>query len=506
MRRPRLMSFLILLLLLVPATAHAGTCEEKCTLPTGDDKLKAFVKIDANSGRVLEGKTRFAADTQVQVVIVNQNPFKYTYRYQIEEREIEPTVIREALQLLGLQLDGESMPDPPPPPPPGAPAAAPAAADPGCPGMNTLFETAKASQTELLQTGQVVREALVAQEAHVKTLNDFSQEIENFLPRDEDSCEKLCGKGETVLPELEEFMKRADKEALEDFRKAKLAVSEATNILKLQVREGMQNLSTDQEREECNKKVTRYENQAKILLGIADASQKTFEENVKKIDALEKDVKAMRDVVKEVLDSDESFMYVTFLEARPAPTEFDITIIRQERGKETERRTTITIRTGRSRFSISSGIGVGFVEQRTFGRQQALVPTTMTQEDGTVVTGTGLGEIFAVTQESNESLVGVFQLNGLIRLGRKVSWGWALGATVGEGEGEASDLGYFTGPTLALIGDQLFFTLAYHQREVTELGGGFQAGDPVPEGFMGDLPLKTENEGGVLFTVTYRFR
>jgi hypothetical protein len=495
----------LILLWILPMAVEADECDTKCMPPTGKEKLKnSSVKIDANSGRVLEnGKTHFPADTQIQLVIVNQNPYKYTYRYEIEEREIETAVILDALQRLNLFLGTV------PPPPANANAATPppaAAADqaPACTSMDGLFDTARASQAQLLAAAQAVEQAAGQQKKRVEDFDAFTQAVDT-TPNAVESCKDLCAAGEAVLPKLDAFLKREDKKALQDFKDAQLAVTKATDLLAAEVKIASASLPTEPERQSCAKRLNEYREEARSLLDLAAASQKTFEENVKKIDALEKDVKAMREVVKEVHDSDESFMYVTFLEARPEPTEFELTIFRTERGKKQEKKVTVKIRAGRSRFSISAGIGLSFVEQQSFGRQQALVPTT-TMDDGSVVTGTELGEIFAVTQRSGESLVGVFQLNGLIKSWRGLSFGWALGATVGEGEDKASNLGYFTGPTFAAIGDQLFFTLAYHQREVSELGGGFKAGDPIPEGFMGDLPLTTDGKGGLLFTVTYRFR
>ena len=50
----------------------------------------------------------------------------------------------------------------------------------------------------------------------------------------------------------------------------------------------------------------------------------------------------------------------------------------------------------------------------------------------------------------------------------------------------------------------MFFTLAFHQREVETLSG-FEVGDPIPMELQDPLPTVKDDDGGLLVTVTYRF-
>ena len=516
-------SALILLTLITFATSAVSgqTCQLRCDPNRGKEPLADSVALDANTCEALgQSKTRFPLDTQIQLSIVNQNPFKYTYEYEIREREIESSILKDALGLLNLipgPGDGDDDDDD----------------DDDDAGMEVLANAADAAPRDMSacttlsdeldkavqERKQLFRDIEKIHKESKQLIESLPSEAEridtsvknllNTIPNDASDCQELCAGGKRTLDMLEPFVKKLAQlktqmaelsSKIEKLKNLSKALNEALKAKR--------SLMDSSQASACQSEINSFEKfVGKYLDKAIKPNYDKLQEDVEALADVETEAKKMLALLESVETADDAFSFTTFLPARDIPVEHDVTVKRTNRESEAKKSCTTTIRAGRNRFSMSAGIGVSFVEQQTFGRQPSIVPTSMMQDDGTTVEGMGLGAIFAVTEESSESLVGVFQLNGRIgSLGKKSSWGWALGATVGDGEGEASSFGYFTGPTFAFIGDQLFFTLAYHQREVDTLGGGFEVGEPIPSTFMDDPPITTETKGGLLFTVTYRFR
>jgi hypothetical protein len=216
---------------------------------------------------------------------------------------------------------------------------------------------------------------------------------------------------------------------------------------------------------------------------------------LEKLEKQEPELKKARKNIDDVLASPDAFVERRQLPAFDRPARYDLKLTRDPLGDgDTKTAELGSVRIGKNRFSVSAGLGISFIEEETFGRQQA------PGEDGDPVS------TFAVTERSSEHLAGVFQLNA-----RLVSWGknnqagfhWSLGAEISSDDG-STELSLYTGPTFGFLDDSLFFTLAFHQRSVEELSG-FEVGDPIPMEVMDPLPTTKEDKGGLLFTVTYRF-
>jgi hypothetical protein len=203
-----------------------------------------------------------------------------------------------------------------------------------------------------------------------------------------------------------------------------------------------------------------------------------------------------RKLVAAVLADPEAFVEGLVISAPPDPTGYTLVIRRTERAApHAAKEVTVgEILVGTPRFSISGGLGVSVVESREFGRQSG------PGEGDTVV------PVFAVTEESDERLAAVLQLNGCFArcVATSGRLAWSLGMGVGAGE-EASDVSLYTGPAFGFIDGKWWMTLAYHQREVEELSG-FAVGDPIPDGVQDPLPTRQRKAGGLLLTVTYKIR
>lgn len=480
------------------------SCNDRCSPPSGGVKLSDFVMIEADTGRVLGGRTQFPVSTQIQVIIDHQNPFKYSYRYEIEEREIELDVIRDFLER--ANIPGLTPPPPQPPPPPAG--MAPSLQ---CTAFDAGFAELEQAQAEVNTANAAARQELVKLTRHLAAYNQFVQEIEKPIAS-EAACRDLCGKADGIQGKLKEFVERKTMNAeMSGLERKIILLEEAAKKLKRNVAAGVTTM-TDAEKKECNQRLGTIAVQTTLLVQTSQESVKKLKGDVEKLKKLDPKVKAMRQILQEVKNDDNAFVYVDFLEARPSPREFIIKIIRKNRSTKKETTVEKSVRAGRSRFSISAGIGLSFIEQQSFVRQQGIVPGTSggmgddgmggMGDDG--VAETTVGNVFAIDDASNEQVGAVLQLNAALFTKRKFSFAWSTGFTVGSSD--TSEIGYFTGPSLGFLDNQLFLSVAYHLQEVESLGGGFEIGAPVPAELQDPLPTTTDSESGVLVTVTYKIR
>jgi hypothetical protein len=466
--------------LAIPSMGQGATCQERCAPPPVAKGPR--VVIDANNGGVIDGETRFPGNSQIEVVLVNKNPYKYSYKVAVDEHSIELDLIGKALQGLGIldadnKLPTPGAPVPPPPPPPLNPAAA------TCGSLESVFAHAE----QAADTAQNAHNAVVRR---INTLKADAKEFNNFLASvqtdpTEATCADRCAKADAVRPGLDRL---ADAKALKDLLDAVDAAvkSLADDVAVLEQGRGLMSSA-------CTARLNELVDRLKA----ANNDRSLVRDAVAALPDLTKKAAAAGELLDAIAADPGAFVSVRYLPARLEATEFTVTITRKDRETGTESAATVTLREGRSRFSISGGIGVGFIGQRTFARRSALVP------DGSG--GTKVGNVFAVDQESKETLGPALQLNGMFGAKGPVGFGWSLGLTTQQGA-KASDLGYYTGPSLTAIGDNLLFTLAYYRQSIDVLGGGFHEGDPVPESLQDPLPTTTKTKSGFLFVVSYRIK
>lgn len=62
------------------------------------------VVIDANTGEIIDGNTRFAEGDKVQVIFVNKNPFKYSYRFSLRSEPLSAAIASAFLGLIFSNL------------------------------------------------------------------------------------------------------------------------------------------------------------------------------------------------------------------------------------------------------------------------------------------------------------------------------------------------------------------------------------------------------------------
>lgn len=491
------------------APAAVAAADSPCRPP---DDLEHAVRIDASTGEIHpKDSTYFPLGTQVSLVFHGRNPFRFDYEYLISATDLEAGVVADGLQLLGLSLDPKSAEKSEAPDTAPADATAPGARDLDC---NDYTGELSEACTKTAAAAKAVTDAL---EESRRAAEEYGKGQEKIAAFENEvggrMSPELCTEVTTAFPgqiQTLGFLADAPKvtgEAFAELEEGERLRIEAKALLDGVVCAGLApdcSGRTGQDLEDCraNRDATIGEcEQAKAAIGRGieeveqahAAASETLGAWKGEIEKLASGYEELLERYRAIQADHEAFVDVHSLGRKRKPTRYAVEIrrTRLDGGKKTEEIEVGEIDVGRSRFSISGGLGVSFATEREFGRQSGLL------DDGEV------DDVFAVTSRSEEELGLVVQLNARLNSSEAWAFHWSLGTGAGAGE---DDLSFFTGPSFAWVDDQLFFTLAYHQRSVRELAGGFAVGDAIPEAVKDPLPLREEDEAALLFTVTYRFK
>jgi hypothetical protein len=484
----RQLGFVLGLAFLWPAVLSAD-CGTKCKRPPASADPR--VVVDINTGKILEGDDEFPADLQFEVLLTNRNPYKYSYEIQVESSSLEQGLIAEALQRLAILPSPEEEED--------ANVErlalaqldlSPAEAAATCPSalVARINRTSTTDEGAITAARGEVNREIENHQAATKKFNAFLESVQTN-PADAATCEKRCNAAKNLDDSLKVLTGAALKSAFAKLEQA---------IETFEVHIG--DLAADPEISENAACMARVKG-LRETLRIEKASRDIVGEVIAKLPDLSKKAAASKKLLDSIAADPDAFHTRLYISAPSGHTEHVISINRVE--LDTGAKSTITVKliSGRPRFSISGGIAVGLIGERSFKRQNGIVP------DGQG--GTKAGSLFAIDDEKDETLAPALQLNGSIhtwitKSKKKIQFAWSLGLmTLADGADDT--LGYFTGPSLAFIDGNLYFTLGYYRQKVDSLDG-FVVGDPIPDGLADPLPTTSKTKGGFMISVSYRIR
>ena len=468
----------------LPASTADSDCEKWCSLPKGKDRLAASVVIDANTGQILEGGTRFAEGEKVQLIFVNKNPFKYSYRFQVVSQPLDTAIVTSFLSLipgfgdtlgaLGIQSSGVARNNPCQ----GAPLTE----------SNAIIAEANKLEQQSKDIATQLNDLSKKLEPYQKAYNDFikatdGDRIISYGSTEETLvCRDLCGKAKALVDQLPSI-------DLSGIRKAVDALEKAITDLETRANK----LSGD-----C-KDFTVGE-----LNRIANPRKEDIKNYNKRLDDLAKakdSFEQLVNIIKIAFASENPFVEVKYPQTSGGPTGVTISIFRknlrnpdakeQEIGK-------VTLQVGESPLSISAGIGFSTIRDRRVIRQP------FAKDDGTI------GAKFGEENTSKLRPSAVVMLNASLRRFNMfakddgsfaISTGLVLSNRNGTTEAE-----FIVGPSIGFLSNRVFFTFGYHAARVEQLGGGFKLGDEIPANITDPLPVERNWKGAFMFGVTYKLR
>lgn len=459
------------------------------------------VTIDANTGARIRGPKRFPSNTRVQLLFINKNPYRYSYRFEAERSYVEAGIIVDALAIFGIpkvsnpgNVDGNAEPQ-------ADELEATTAAGRGVP--------ASCSTADIATINKYIRKSFTISESAGRDRSAANALIKNYTGRlkildsfvetlgaDTDTpqaCSSRWTKATQISDDLEEFEGRQQLSLL----------VKRLSLYGGQLDTNFTELNSKVDKAKCKtelKAVGQDITNRKQLLAL---KMEPINYSIKSFDAKSKQVKTFRSLIADIGKTPTAFVETLYLPDEGEPTSDAVSIYRKDfsAGAKESRIAGPVIKVGRSRFSISAGLGLSFIDQQSYERQPGL-----SNDDPPVVES-----VVGVSESSSSNYSVALQLNGLIYDGSWWGWrsaptiGWSLGVTAGDGA-ESNDIGYYTGPSFAMIDGNLLLTFAYQIQTVTELSSGFSVGDSIPDDLQGEIPTTKKSEGGLLLTVTYKIR
>lgn len=458
-------------------------CEKWCQIPKGKDLLPAYVIIDANTGKIIEGATRFAEGEKVQVIFVNKNPFKYSYSFKCRSQSSETSIIASflglipgfgpTLQALGVQQTTQ-----------------PSASNP-CLGDDLKESNAINDEAQKLeQQSKVI----------AKTLNDLTEAYKIYKPdyeaflkaTDVDAiepatlnCVKICNDAKKLLQQLPPL-------DLAAVRKTVAALNDTISSLEARAEAIKGN--------DC-RKLTKDK-----LAPLTSPRKEDLKSYNKRLDELSK-AKEMYDqlvqIIRLAFASEHPFVEVKYPQTLDGPTGIACTIhrknLRNPDAKE-EDIAVVQLQVGENRISLSAGIGFSTTQDTRIIRQP------FANDDGTI------GARFAEENKSTFKPSGVVMLNAhLCHLGRGQCCGGGANLAVSTGlvlssRNNTTEAEFVAGPSVGLLKNTVFLTFGYHAARVDKLGGGFTLGEKIPSNLQDPLPVERNWKSGFMFAITYKIR
>ena len=153
-------------------------------------------------------------------------------------------------------------------------------------------------------------------------------------------------------------------------------------------------------------------------------------------------------------------------------------------------------------LAITGGMSLSGIDEGDIGFVQSLEDVDPNDPDAE----RELENEFGFKNRSDEQVNPLLLLN--TRLGRfGKARGWALHATAGtvfdlDSPDKNVEIGYLLGVSVS-IRDSIFLTAGGVASRVPKLAGGFEIGDPVPEG-VSEAPLEREWETDWIVAVSYK--
>lgn len=482
-----LQALLVAFILVAVGVARAqspGHCGE----PPLSERIANFVIVDANSGRPLEGSTRFLEGDRVQVIVRNKNPYKYTYRFDATASPLPATIVSDFLGILGPIFKDKL--------PPYHQTArftldeiTTSYVGGGTPCSSDNMKPA-AAQMEAFQgkIDEIKREY----ERQKDLLDGYIRQYDAFLlatDADRINCDSASENATRLLPTLDELIHiSSSRERLEALRRTTHDLDRLSNAIFKAI---------DQAPQECKDYVKLQ----------VDAQRREVEAHVAMIDGYLKDLTERRQQFEDLAriiygaQSSGSFTEVLYPYTDGKPSAIQVDLYRRNiRAKDAQetRVGSVQLSIGESRtFSVSAGFGFSTLRDVSYIRQKGLVADTL----GTVFGYKSNSAFLPSTLVCLNFHAGHWSWFGEKDMSAGLSLGYVLGSNFLQGDGQ-----YVLGLTLGAVNDNLLLTFAGHAARVDQLSGGFKVGDPIPAALADPLPLQRDYKLGFMFAVTGRIR
>ncbi len=475
------------LLLMMTIAVHAQPAG-KCGEPAPNERLRNFVVVDANTGGILEGSTRFLEGDRVEVIVRNKNPYKYAYRFDVTANPLQPAIASDFLTPLG-PIFRDKLP--------------------------RFQQTARFTIDELITSFKGGGSPCSADDmkGQEERIAGIQESIDAFRREYEGQKDQL----DNGVSQYDAFLLSTDNDRIN----CDAALDQATKLLPLL--DGMIHLTDarsrlDRLRASLREVDTRFGELGRIIEGApAECRAHVQEERESQMSGLRAYVDAIDRYIGDLAARRQQFEDLTrviyaagsggsftellypYTEGRPSAVQVEIFRRNLRSRDEGEKRVgAVQLQIGEARsISVSAGFGFSSLREVSYVRQSGKVADT-------------LGTVFGYKYNSRFIPSTLLALNfhaahwswfGEKDMSAGLSIGYVLGSNFLEGDGQ-----YMLGLTIGAINDNLLLTFAGHAARISELAGGFRIGDPIPASLPDPLPVQRDYKLGFMFAVTGRIR
>lgn len=479
----------------------AGRCVKNCRRQNLVAQ-EARVEIDANTGAIAHGSTRFPEGTNVHVIIVNKNPFKYSYRVTHVSALLEPAI---AAAFLGL------VPDLAPALQQLRAATGVAPAADACTGdERTLVEEVSKAAAALDAVLKPAQEGLKPRQAASERYNAFVTATANdsaFVAANDSELSTVCRLCEDAKAVLDSLDRLID---LDDLPKQAERVKAAANALETTIAE----FNAKAKDKTCKANMEEALRRHQETLRTGQAVAKAIEDLQKNKASFEQMKKIITAALAQEYPINQPFSPQTL----GGPTGITVTIFRtnlREADAKEQQVAAVFIQVGESRLSLSGGVGYSTVDDVRIGRVAANVPGAEGKPT--------LGNRFGFVSKSGGKPVVLTALNGHFDVPygkdrRVLKLAGTAGVVFRNAEAAGQQVEFILGGAWRFAGNNLFLTAGVHYARVEELAGPgddaaadvkngfFKIGDPVPAALTDPLPVRKDWKPGFIAALTFRLR
>lgn len=433
--------------------------------PTSDVLTNAIV-IDARHGS-FDGRRKYAVGDQTRVVVINKNPFRYSYVLKIDESRIEEDAIGKFFALADISAE----PAPEEEPEAESTDATPA---PMAPAMRAACRAVTANlvsrETALKE---VVKDLKPLIENEVKESDRILADVKRELLDPSASGDELCKDATEAVNQIGAYSVNPEIAA---------KLEQLHTLIKQQkaaIRAAAADASDACDEQEIQPRRESLENAEEV----ADWAEEQLEE----LAAREEDLKELAKEVKDTAERGNAFWELRALGPHLERTEAKISLTRTDTSVAEATaeviRPEVLVRFGAGlRFFLAGGIAASSADVRSFKPIDGFVldrsGNPVLDEDGKPT----FGKVVGVEEDSVGRVSPAVLLHGLIW--RPERWGIdGIGVALGVGAAGSDEtvIQFFVGPTVSMADDHLFVTLGAFRGQETRLAGDFYVGAAVPD-------------------------
>jgi hypothetical protein len=473
------------------AQAPADPVAALCTPPAAGPGVFLYTIDLADKSTI--GRRRYQPGDQVQIDLINKNPFRYDYNIKIEEKEIPEPALAAFFKVFNT-----------------SPTAALLAAV-GKPG-----DKSRASDDLDCSEGLKVLDQLRTQYAGLKTqaeeitklFKDLKDVADIEKLQKDQSCKDLVRAASDIRDLIQDAFDESKPDSLgaklkkfdADLKEYEKAIEKAPSIGEFK-----------EEVKTCRPPVPDLAlAEFKVLLESVDSRQdKGLLKVASDFDAAAKEAKTTAKGIADVLKSPQGFYDIRFVGDYDTPTEVTVKVERKEKKSGADFSAYLETKLhfgGRQRFALAAGVAFSRLGQTTYKAVQGFELSS----DGSQATGSDgkpiQTRVVGVDEDSNWRATPLILLHarfkegcGLIS-GFHASFGFA-GNTANNGV----NLEYFLGPSISFAEERFFLTLGAYNGRTEKLQKGFFVGRGLPTAIT-DVPVTRGRSWGLGLAVTVRFQ